>query len=604
MKESFNADIEYENKKLEYYRSLNLQPPSEQGDAPSTPNGAGPSQPMAGLSWGEDEQETQIFDRAAGDDSAESIIEADIIYAEDLDAVHGTGQSDDAESISADDPPTVEFDREAIRESLDDYAFKDDAPDDRFNDNGKRKSGRTHAPTAQLPSVEPRRDPHVTSPGAPRPAGRDGRGGTSTPIILGVSTLVILAGLALVYVLWPWPAEVEFQTTPTDVRITVDGTQVYDSETPYTYKVKPGVHTIEIMQEGYEPVIVEQEFQKSTTYKIKKTLEKLETNPTLLVNTTPADAIVEIDGKSFKGASPKQINAFAKGADLTAKIYKTGYAPVTKKVTVEEKGAELNVELEPITFALKLDSKPDDARFKLIDTEDDSTVEDGKTPETIKDLKGHKTYRVEWSRRGYADSTSTLKPSDEIERTLTADLEREERDTSEDDERRTVASATPKPKPTPTPRSQARSQARPQTSREGSAQARSQAQAHGREEPTEAQERKSRHGDAHHRLQARGPRLHRQQRHRALHPAAQLQGLGDQAQDRAGQQGLQPAQDLLRQPQGRRVQAHHQPAQVSSPSNIIAWPERPGAAADSELSAAAPGRSHMRRVFDVLSAAG
>lgn len=421
MKESFNADIEFEAKKLEYYRSLNLRPPTD--EHPATP---APSKlpPMAGLSWGDDEKDTQIFDRSSGVDESiiESIIDADIIYAEELGQVAGHGVSGDS-APDADDPPTVEYNREDIQKSLEEFSFNDDAP-------GSRQPVRKHLPTAQMPAIEPRRE-HNTMPGVSAPiAPTGGRQGSSPAVILGVMTLVVVAGAALVYLLWPWPAEVNFDTTPADVRITVDGKQIFDGETPHMYKIKPGMHTIEISRDGFDSVKIEQEFQKSTTYNLKKTLKSLEgEKPLFLVKTTPEDAIVELEGKTFTNPSPKKIKDFAEGK-YKVKVYKTGYKPVTEEIEIKKDGsAEFDAKLEPIKFALKLTGEPEKTEVELFDQSTNKSVFKGKLGDTVKDLEGHKSYKLVATRRGYNDYEEVLTPSDETERTVKAALEKEEKTT-------------------------------------------------------------------------------------------------------------------------------------------------------------------------------
>ena len=412
MKESFNADIEFEAKKFEYYRSLNLQPPVDEA-APAAR--VKELAPMAGLSWGEDEKDTQIFDRSSGIDESiiESIIDADIIYASEI---KGGGVTNEP-----DDPPTVEYDREDIKKSLSDFAFQDESPD-------AHRGPRRHMPTAQLPSIEPRREqntmPGVAAPPMTPVAAK--KAGSSPAVILVVMALVIIAGGALVFAFWPWPAEVTFTTTPSEVRIMVDGKQIFDGETPHAYQLKPGMHTIELSSDGYEPVTIKQEFQKSTPYTIKKALvQAAGDRPELLVKTTPDDAIVEIDGKTFTGASPKKIKDFSPGK-YSAKIYKTGYAPVTKEVELTQDGAQLDAALKPIAFMLTLKGEPSDASVELFDESTGKSVHKGKFGDTIKDLGGEKSYKLIATKKGYEDYEEILAPSDESTRTLSASLNKSE----------------------------------------------------------------------------------------------------------------------------------------------------------------------------------
>ncbi|MEM1348007.1 MAG: serine/threonine-protein kinase, partial [Myxococcota bacterium] len=113
MKESFSADIEFEEKKLEYYRSLNLQPIVELSPESRVPS---PGPPLSGLSWDDDEKDTQLFGR---DDEAirDELDQGDIVYSEDANpAIIGQGLSADEE------PPTTNYNRTSMNSALDSFA--------------------------------------------------------------------------------------------------------------------------------------------------------------------------------------------------------------------------------------------------------------------------------------------------------------------------------------------------------------------------------------------------------------------------------------------------------------------------------------------------
>ncbi len=419
MKEAFSADIEFENKKLEYYRSLNLQAPVDRPAATATP-AAGP--PLMGLSWGDDEKDTQIYSREqhAPDESiVESLLDADIIFSEDLNAMAAEIEEEHH------DPPTVEYNRDALSKSLEEFSFDEAPPSGGFSG---ASNTRHPMPTAKLPSIEPRRESSMTMPGVQAPTKEKEK--TSTPVILGVAAVVIAAGIALIYVLWPWPAEVRFAPTPSDVTITVDGIQVYDGTTPYTYKIKPGVHAIEIASEGYETYSVKQEFQSRTPYSLENKLKPLveaPKNPKLLVTTTPPDAIVELGGKKFDKSSPKEITDFAPGKyDL--KVSKVGYEPVSQNFELTADGAKLEFTLKPRKFVADLSSTPSRADFELYETSSNKLVTKGRTPEKVKDLDASKTYRLVIKSRGKQDFEQTLSPTDDASQAVAAKLVDEKKD--------------------------------------------------------------------------------------------------------------------------------------------------------------------------------
>ena len=433
MKESFEADIEYEAKKFEYYRSLNLLPPAERPPNGAAKGGGRGAHPMAGLSWGEDEQETQIFDRVVEmNGTIESIIDADIVYTEDVDAVHGSGMSLDGTAADF-DPPTVEYDRDAMRKELSEFEQGGPPP---------IQERPRYAPTSQLPSIEPRRDTLVTVQGSVPAPGRPRRG-LSPLTILGVGGLVVAAGLALLYVIWDWPAEVAFRIEPSDVRISVDGVEVFDGETPYTYKITPGVHTIEIASQGYEPVLIKQEFQKSMAYEIDKALET--SNPLFTLSVSPEDVSVEINGTPYDQGTPLTLTDFPAGSVLDVVVTKKGFNTFSKKETLGEDPSTMTVALEPVTYTLSVDSAPQGASFELRD-QTGKVVKSDKTPSIVEALVGSTTYTALFEKHGYDSKELSLGLWDSEERRLKAPLI-----TSLEEEETPQVASTTKARPTPAP---------------------------------------------------------------------------------------------------------------------------------------------------------
>ena len=416
MKESFGADIEFEDKKVEYYKSLNLQPPEI---LPALPNqkkrssGGG-----GGLSWGEDELVTQIYDRH--DEMIEEIGDSDIVYADGSGGVQGISISQDAHPGHGGDPPTVEYTRDLVQRGLHGVDFDDESP----------RSGRKPRPTASMTAIEARH--HHTIPGTVTThAPTTSRPPRSPALILGVSLSFIAISLVLLYLFWPWPAQLNFQTTPASVVITIDEVQVFDGTTPYLYKLEPGIHTVSLSREGFEPLTLQQEFQKSTTYNIEKTLTKLAPSPdtpapALSLTTVPPEATVEIDGKTLSGGPTKTLEAIAPGP-YKAVITHPGYIP--KETTLElgtPGGLTTQVTLEPKTYRLSLTSSPAKATYTLTQADGDGgQIATGKTPDTIRELKAPKRYKLTLESKGYKPFEQVLEPSDGEPLALNPTLERE-----------------------------------------------------------------------------------------------------------------------------------------------------------------------------------
>lgn len=417
MKESFSADIEFENKKQEYYRSLNLRPPTDmypavpQAPPARTSGNYAPVSDYGGLSWGEDEMDTQLFGR-------DQLADDDIVYSDDVEEI--------TDSAIIEDPPTMEFNRLAIQQGLEALSFDDEPTEDHF---------RKRVPTAAMPAVEQRRDKHVTMPNAqispppaarPQPAQR-----SSLPTIAAVSVAVIALGVVAIYLLYPWPAEVQFQTTPSEaVTILVDGAQIHEGKTPFTSKLKPGKHKIELRLEGHAPILIERDFDKKTAYDIQQTFQVLESDKVkFTLKTTPAQAKLTVNGKDYTSPSPKVIEDLSAGKHKLI-ISEPGYEPVEHELTLE-KGKEPSLPeftLKPRVVALELKSEPR-AKFTIVEKGTNKTIHKGKTPETIKGLEGPKTYIIEIDGDGdYKNWNEEFGPSDESSPTKTITLLKKEDD--------------------------------------------------------------------------------------------------------------------------------------------------------------------------------
>ncbi|MFU8805527.1 MAG: PEGA domain-containing protein, partial [Bradymonadaceae bacterium] len=396
MKEAFSADIEFENKKLDYYRTLNLKPIVED----ETPVNGRRAKTGGGLEWGEDEMETQIFDRLAAEDVGES----DIIYAED---VH-----------HEEDPPTVEFDRWEIDLDLapprtDDFAVEEPS------------SRRVPQPTAQLEAVDRRGDrPQVTVPSAavlPEPtSGSGGRLG----IIALVAAIVIIAGLSYLFITQDRTAMVVFETQPQHVQILINDEIVYDGETPFSIKSPAGEATIVIQQEGFETFSRSVAFERGKTYELNQTLKRLTfENTGLALKTTPEGATVKVGDTLQETTTPLTLSELAPGKyELT--ISMDGYFDETMSVDVKaEEISELEVALRPAKVELTVNSQPDRAQYSVFEQGGEKSLTDGRTPDTV-ELAGGKTYRIVVERRGYEDWEQTFEPGTEASPTLNAELER------------------------------------------------------------------------------------------------------------------------------------------------------------------------------------
>ena len=403
MKEAFSADIEFENKKLEYYRSLNLQPlepaATNGTNGYATPANPGPRPP--GLQWGEEEMETQIFDR---EDEAElEVDEADIVYA-DL-------APDDSAML-------VEEDEGAWSSKNVDMSFED--PIDRV----LRNSGQRPAvsSTAQLPAAEPRRDSPQTMEGPVASGGTQ-----SWVVVIGIAIAVVAVGFALIWkFVVPHTAPITFETEPKSVQIYVNGTLRHDGPTPFKVELEPGPTEFELKREGYIPFKTSRDIVAGKAYNLTQHLEAEEAKGgALLVKTDPPGASIKINGKAYDEPTPYTVSDLGKGPWKLV-VEKEGYFPEEQEIDAIP-ASGLALRLRPKIIALKLTSDPDRSEYVVTEKESGAKVGSGRTPDTVKNLDATKTYVVEVKRRDYEKWSETVEPAYEAEVKVEADLrERDE----------------------------------------------------------------------------------------------------------------------------------------------------------------------------------
>lgn len=423
MKAAFNADIEFENKKLEYYRGLNLKAPSPDGQARvEMPGGSGD-----GLEWGEEEMETQIFDRAG--EEVEAITESQIVYAEDADVVEidEVGEGDE----------TIEYNRWDIQQQFDERDIDTGGgpslgEQGNFADEGNyghdggfaNDGGRRRQSTAQIsPVPQERRDPQVTVQSM-SPASSKKR--NPAVIIAVVAAFVIAVGLGVYFVSVDQKPSIVFETQPQAVDIYINGDKVHSGPTPFTYEASAGNTEIRIESDGFKPYVKTQDLEPGNTYSLNQTLKPAKADKgSLFVKTEPAGATVEFDGKPREEATPLTIEELAAGS-YTVKVSHEGYFDEEKKVDIDGGTEELSIDLRPKKVSLTVRSEPRRARFSVYEADGDKRIAHGRTPETIEELDAAKKYRVVVDKHGYKDWEKAFEPATKKENTLEAKLEREE----------------------------------------------------------------------------------------------------------------------------------------------------------------------------------
>ncbi len=385
MKEAFSADIEFEVKKLDYYRSLNLKP-IEPGRVEVQP---APQRPSRGLSWGEEEMETQIFDRE------DDISEADIVR-------------------SASARPTVEFDRW----DGDDMSFTDEAP------------ARTVQPTEQMSAVNPKSHRVAVNPTMThRPK--------KSRVLVYTAIAVFLLGVVAIIIWNTFRPNMEVIAEPTSVQIWVNGEMVHNGETPHKILLPSGPVKVELKRDGFETYAEELNVERGGTFRLKQNLNAIDKVPAndnaskMMVKTTPAGATIEINGTKYDKVTPFTFEDLGTGP-YAVKISKEGFLPEERTLKTLT-AAGLDVSLKPSKISLAINSKPSRSKFSVYLENGKKALHSGKTPQTIKDLDATKRYRVVVRRSEFDTWEDVIEPGFEKESTVEAALSRKSDKDSKDD---------------------------------------------------------------------------------------------------------------------------------------------------------------------------
>ncbi len=402
MKDGFSADIEFENKKLEYYRSLNLQP-LEGNQKNGYSNGSNGANGFAdpGLAWGEEEMETQIFDRYE-----EEIGESDIIYAEEV-------------------PSMVDAEP--------DFSFDDSPP-------SSVRTPRAKQPTAKVNAVGTR----TTRTTNPSPAARRKKG-SSLGVIIGIAVAVFLIGGAGLYLLKDRIGQeapmVMFETQPAEIEVWVDGKKHWSGATPKSIELPSGEHQVEIRAEGHESYVVSRNFTSDEEYTFKHRLSPLVASKHKLVITTePAGAKVFVGDEERAAETPATLEG-VEGPKVSIKVLKDGFIEELRDIDLTKPEESLELKLRPKMVHLTVDSDPGRTEFTVFDSED-RRVFTGKTPEKVEKLDATRTYKVVFERSGYEKKTATFEPGFEVDDKLEVDLEREGREVASSSSKSNSGSST------------------------------------------------------------------------------------------------------------------------------------------------------------------
>ena len=477
MKDAFQADIEFEQKKLEYYRSLDLKPIDQQS-GPGDDGGGG-------LSWDDDEMETQIYGRdGEEEDDAAEIDDSDIVYADDIDGQPDIVYADDPDSgedevtqihvpgMDAEpgaEDPTREFDRWDDELDLGAVGGGESSTEDI-----EVEPRRDTQNTAQVAAVDVSDEPRVKVP-ASSPASSS-RSGTSRWVRIGlVAAVIVAAGVPAYFLLSDNTATVTFDFGDDPVEITVDGELIHQGTTPYDAELSAGELDVEVRRKlDDETYTTTASVEPGDSATVEHTLDSVDLADTGIdVTTDPEEATVYIDDDQIDDPTPAELRDLEPGS-YELRVELDDHLEVTEQVDVDyDEITAVELSLQPTEFELKLSSYPDRSDYVLFDDDTGEEIATGHTSDTIEGLNAEATYRVEVDRSYYEASEQIIEPDGESTMEVNVELSQDEaalarRDDGSDDDSTGAGSGAggersdPQPDPQPEPQQPEPQQPEPQ----------------------------------------------------------------------------------------------------------------------------------------------
>ncbi len=204
----------------------------------------------------------------------------------------------------------------------------------------------------------------------------------------------------------PGWADVTFTTLPAGATISVDDEAV--AQTPATVEIMAGAHDIVLRKEGYKP------WHRALTTVAGDALELadirlVEADGLLSVTTRPSGATVSVDDR-YRGKTPIDVE-LAPGAKHAVIVTKPGYAPVSRKISMESgRRRMMHLDLQARTGIVQISSTPGDAELLI----DGRSV--GQTGQSL--TLPAREHRIEIRKTGFAPYRATILPKPGLPQTL------------------------------------------------------------------------------------------------------------------------------------------------------------------------------------------
>ena len=460
MKGAFVAEIELERKKLDYYRTINIEflGGEVQNDSSNTPQSDAWEKDMnvgRGMS-----NFNEISPAAEVRPEGPASIEEAFIGVEQ--GRHSTGNSPSRMQMTSsapdilpevaqeagldldtplddEDDPTIEWDRFNLEELNADYQS---APSSVSPDLQASPARPTEVPEPAHVEVS-KPVPPVRQGTPPSIVGSQSKRGSSAGLVVAILFLIgviVLGGvMAVIFVpkyLDANKADLTFKITGAQaVDIIIDGHKVhsggFEGGRVFIEDNEPGRHEITVKAQGREEVTDVLVLDSGKNYEIPVHLKV----PTVKVSRTgftlqlePADAQISLNGEAL---------------DLTVPFTKEDLKPGNHKLLFKKEGflehveeialadgelKTLDIKLLPAKVSLKVSSIPTRSKvvvYELVDGQEGKRflVKKSKSPLSLPDLNARNQYEIEVFREGYKSWRQTFKPGEKAVESIIAKLE-------------------------------------------------------------------------------------------------------------------------------------------------------------------------------------
>ncbi len=470
MKTAFATSIDLERKKLDYYRTINIE--SLGGDIGGMSSTSGDLSSISGV-WAEESLDSQNFGRG-GVHFNEISPAAEFVLENPSFSTLGGG------SPLLSGPTTGEL---RLSASAPEFGFREASADLPGVDLNKPLDEEDD-PTMEWGGVEAaafRRDPSApifkkkspsppASPDRPGPASADAaipsifqterlaslnpdpieapsslegrRGqGSSAGLLVAIVALImvmvlggVMAAIFLPRLLEPQSASLRFKIAEApNVSITVDGKVAYQGPNKGEITIPsltPGERQITVSAEGFEPVsdLLQVEGGKDYEIPVKMAAAAAVDGTGVAVSVDPADAEVSLDGKKLDVTSPFTRDDLKPGKYVLI-FKKDGYLDLIEEVAVAQgEIKKVEVTLRPAQVKLEIVSEPVGAEAVVYereagDPDKRQLVKHGKTPLSLPGLDARKVFDVEVYLEGFKPWKKTFEPGQKQDEVLIVKLE-------------------------------------------------------------------------------------------------------------------------------------------------------------------------------------